>query len=260
MNKGIFSWFGYDLPMQERLSMLSAAGFTSAMLWWGGDFDTVPGEYLSYPSLAHTYGLTVENAHLPYFMANELWTGGSYETLLLDGIRNCAAYGVPVLVAHVSDGQNPPEPTTRGVDTLLRAAELCERFSVSLALENVRQSRHLDFALAHVDSQRVGFCYDIGHSRVVYGREHALLKRYKDRLMALHLHDNDGSGDQHLLPFEGDVDWASFVDLLPQTSYHGALTLESEEPNWQEAGRISPETYLAQAFECACRLEKLLHL
>ena len=55
------------------------------MLWWGGEFDAAPGEYLTHPSLAHTYGLAVENAHLPYVSANELWTGGSYETLLLDG-------------------------------------------------------------------------------------------------------------------------------------------------------------------------------
>ena len=237
--------------------MIRAAGFTSVMLWWGGEFDAVPGEYLTHPALAHTYGLTVENAHLPYFTVNELWTGGSYEGLLLDGIRSCAAYGVPVLVAHVSEGENPPEPTQCGIDTLLRAADLCERLNVRLALENVRQSRHLDYALSHIDSKQVGFCYDIGHARVVYKREHTLLKRYADRLMALHLHDNDGSGDQHRLPFDGDVDWKSFSRILPQTAYRGALTLEAEQQDWQNPDRITAAAYLDEAYERACRLEAL---
>lgn len=257
MEKGIFTWFGYVLPMKERLAMIRAAGFTSVMLWWGGEFDAAPGEYLTHPSLAHTYGLAVENAHLPYVSANELWTGGSYEMLLLDGIRSCASYGVPVLVAHVSAGENPPEPTPRGVDTLLRAAELCERLNVRLALENVRQSRHLDFALGHVDSKNVGFCYDIGHSRTVYGLEHALLKRYKNRLMALHLHDNDGSGDQHRLPFDGDVDWESFARILPQTTYHDALTLEADQQDWQNPERVPAAAYLTDAYERVRRLESL---
>lgn len=257
VDKGIFSWFGYVFPMAERFTMIRAAGFTSVMLWWGGEFDQSPGEYLTHPSLARTYGLTVENAHLPYIMANELWTGGSFEKLLLDGLQNCSKYDVPVLVAHVSEGVSPPEPTQRGLDTLLRAAELCERLNIRLALENVRQSRHLDYALAHVDSKMVGFCYDIGHSRVVYGREHVLLKRYADRLMALHLHDNDGTGDQHLLPFDGDVDWESFALILSRTAYGGTLALEVDLQDWQNPDRRPAEAYLADAYQRACRLEAL---
>ncbi len=240
--------------------MIRSAGFTSVMLWWGGEFDDTPDAYLRHPALARGYGLTVENVHLPYFAANELWTGGSYETLLLEGIRRCAEQNVPILVAHVSEGETPPSPTQRGIDTLLRAAELCERLHVRLALENVRQSQHLDTALSHVDSKYVGFCYDIGHSRAVYGREHALLKRYADRLMALHLHDNDGSGDQHRFPFDGDVDWESFARILPQTAYQGALTLEVDQQDWQNPDRIPAVAYLAEAYKRACRLESLLSI
>ena len=257
VEKGIFSWFGYVLPMEERFSMIHDAGFSSVMLWWGADFDRVPGEYLTHPDLARSYGLRVENAHLPYYTANELWTGGAFEALLLDGLRNCAARDVPVLVAHISEGEEAPEPTQRGIDALLRAAELCERLNVRLALENVYRTPHLDTVLPLIDSEKVGFCYDIGHARVGYGRSHILLERYADRLMALHLHDNDGSGDQHRLPFDGDVDWLSFAQILPQTAYRGALTLEVDQQDWQNPERISPEDYLAGAYARACRLESL---
>ena len=258
MEKGIFDWFGYLIPMEERFAMIRAAGFDTVMLWWGSDFDTRPGEYLGNPSLAERYGLRVENAHLPYFNSNELWTGGGYEKLLLDGIRNAADYGIPVLVAHVADGETPPPPCAKGFDSLLRVAELCERLNVRLALENTKCTEHLTRALSDIRSDFVGFCYDIGHSRAVSGRDHTLLRQYASRLTALHLHDNDGSDDQHLLPFDGDVDWNTFAEILPRTAYRGSLTLEAIEPNWQDPDRISPEGYLAEAFRRICRLEALI--
>ena len=257
MEKGIFAWFGYLLPMEERFALIRSAGFTSVMLWWGGEFDETAGEYLRHPALARRYGLAVENVHLPYITSNELWTGGAYETLLLEGIRHCAEQDVPVLVAHVSEGEAPPPPTQRGIDTLLRAAELCQRLNVRLALENVRQTHHVETALARVDSPMVGLCYDIGHARLICGRDHSLLSRYANRLMALHLHDNDGSADQHRLPFEGDVDWLSFSAHLSQSSYHGALTLEVDRQDWENASRPPAEAYLAEAYAAACRLEAL---
>ncbi len=30
---------------------------------------------------------------------------------------------------------------------------------------------------------------------------------FKDKIFALHLHDNDQTHDQHLLPFDGTMDW-----------------------------------------------------
>lgn len=257
MEKGIFSWFGYLLPMEERFAQIRAAGFDTVMLWWGGEFDAEPGEYLKNPSLADQYGLRTENAHLPYFDSDSLWTGGGYETLLLDGIRSAADCGVPVLVAHIAAADAAPPPCQTGLDTLLRAAELCERLNVRLALENTKHPAHLAYAMDGIDSDHVGFCYDIGHSRVVHGRDHNLLRRCGSRLMALHLHDNDGSGDQHRLPFDGDVDWEGFAALLPLTAYRGSLTLEVDPQNWEDPDRIGPEVYLAEAYERACRLESL---
>ena len=33
-----------------------------------------------------------------------------------------------------------------------------------------------------------------------------------DKLIALHLHDNDGISDQHLLPFDGTVNWKNIME------------------------------------------------
>jgi hypothetical protein len=31
---GMFAWFGYDLPMRERLQIIKDAGFDATALWW----------------------------------------------------------------------------------------------------------------------------------------------------------------------------------------------------------------------------------
>ena len=34
-----------------------------------------------------------------------------------------------------------------------------------------------------------------------------MFNKFKNRIFAVHLHDNDQSDDQHLLPFDGTIDW-----------------------------------------------------
>ena len=38
--------------------------------------------------------------------------------------------------------------------------------------------------------------------------------RFKDRIFAVHLHDNDKNEDLHLLPFDGTIDWKRIVREL----------------------------------------------
>ena len=53
-----------------------------------------------------------------------------------------------------------------------------------------------------------------------------MLERFGDRLVAFHLHDNDGSEDQHLIPGEGKIDWRRVVAGLRAAGYSGPLTME----------------------------------
>ena len=31
---GIFSWFGFVLPFEERITLIKEAGFTATSIWW----------------------------------------------------------------------------------------------------------------------------------------------------------------------------------------------------------------------------------
>ena len=50
---------------------------------------------------------------------------------------------------------------------------------------------------------------------------------FKNKIFAVHLHDNDKSDDLHLLPFEGTIDWKELSNNLKKANYTGPITLES---------------------------------
>ena len=60
-----------------------------------------------------------------------------------------------------------------------------------------------------------------------------------DRLQALHIHDNDYCGDQHLLPFMGKLNWTETMRALGEIDYTGDFTFETS-------------TALISGFDAAC--------
>jgi len=48
----------------------------------------------------------------------------------------------------------------------------------------------------------------------------------KDRLIATHLHDNDGSGDQHRLLYSGAIDWPRLARIVAGSAYRKPITME----------------------------------
>jgi sugar phosphate isomerase/epimerase len=58
-------------------------------------------------------------------------------------------------------------------------------------------------------------CFDIGHAHIEEGVGPSF-EAMKDHLVSSHIHDNHGDKDEHLLPFDGTIDWdaalRSFVD------------------------------------------------
>ncbi len=74
----------------------------------------------------------------------------------------------------------------------------------------------------------LGLCYDSGHDFVWSGKPYDLLKRYGDRLFAVHLHDNRGREDEHLPIGEGDVNWETVRQGIGDSAYAGSFTLEGD--------------------------------
>jgi len=53
-------------------------------------------------------------------------------------------------------------------------------------------------------------CFDTGHAHMTGGVQ-AAFRTLRERIATIHLHDNHGEKDEHLLPFEGEIDWAQTI-------------------------------------------------
>ena len=81
---------------------------------------------------------------------------------------------------------------------------------MTLSLENTWRADYLTHVWeAFPGVKELGFCFDTSHANL--RDQFYLLEKYGDRLSALHISDNDGSGDQHRPPFDGNIDFSNKV-------------------------------------------------
>lgn len=80
----------------------------------------------------------------------------------------------------------------------------------------------------------MGTCFDIGHSNALRQNIKREVITLGKHLKCLHVHDNDGSGDNHQVPYvfgeamtgEPCTDWSGFLIGLRQIDYKGTISFE----------------------------------
>ena len=250
----IYSWFGFTIPMEERFRLMKMAGFDSTFIWWGDDYLDTDGPKERHPDMAGRNGLCVENVHLGFSKANEIWTDNLVSEEVVKGyecsIADCADYNIPTVVLHLTSGYNPPLPSTKGLDRIKSLVEIAEKKQVNIALENLKRPEYQEFIFSNIQSERLGFCYDSGHENC-FTKGTDLLPKYGSKLMTLHLHDNDGTADQHQIPGEGKIDWKLINQKLKATGYSGAIALEVTNEFSRYQGKETPEEFLRRAYLAA---------
>ena len=83
--------------------------------------------------------------------------------------------------------------------------------------------------------ERFGFCLDTGHMNLVGRDSYEMVTTLGHRLKILHIHDNDGIGDLHQMPFtfrtkgvaDLGVDWDGFICGLRDIGFDGTLSFET---------------------------------
>ena len=75
------------------------------------------------------------------------------------------------------------------------------------------------------DLDGVGICLDIGHAHLD-GDVIDAVETVSEHLIATHVHDNGGRTDDHLLPFEGTIDWAGALLAVQKVGYDGPFMFE----------------------------------
>lgn len=93
----------------------------------------------------------------------------------------------------------------------------------------------------------VQVCFDIGHANLFGHTVITDLKLLTPHLALLHLHDNDGTSDQHVAPGLGTIPWKDVARHLKTIDYRGAVYAEIlNDPDPQIAGAIHTPALLGQ--------------
>jgi len=251
-------WFGCEkVTFEERYRLIKQAGFDGVYAWWN---EEGMDDYRAQPAMIRGMGLYIENIHAETGGASDFWedsaAGAATFEYYLDLISECAEFEIPAFVMHVGIGAGAlPPMNDLSVSRWQRMIDRAERLGVNIAVENQcapeKNERAMEI-LAMFDSPRLGMCYDSGHGNTLKseGTGKEMLKRFGHRLMALHLHDNDGLGDQHRLPFDGSVDWPPLMRQIEALGYRGSTTLEMGGAYPE----LTTEEFLRAAFERAVKL------
>lgn len=84
-------------------------------------------------------------------------------------------------------------------------------------------------------AQVLGFCFDTGHANLIGIDPEPFITALGHRLKVLHIHDNDGTGDLHQIPFtsakskgkKAAVDWDGFIAGLKNIQFDEVLNFET---------------------------------
>jgi sugar phosphate isomerase/epimerase len=247
------------------LREIAKAGFTHVH-WcqeWNSDYFYTDKEIAQICTWLNWYRLRVTDLHAS---AGETMRWGSSDprvceegvALVKNRIRMVAMLGGDVAVLHL-----PGEYGCAADDSSVRAAvhasldaltAFAREQGVRIALENTPDDNTaaLESLFARYGADVLGLCYDSGHGHIA-GNGLDRLAVLKDRLLAIHLHDNDGKSDQHRLPYDGGVDWSRLMSLIAASPYRKPLTLELICP-----ANTNPAAFLAEARVRGARLEGLM--
>ncbi len=76
-----------------------------------------------------------------------------------------------------------------------------------------------------LDARVVGICLDMGHAFLMGDLADAI-EVVSGELMTTHVHDNRGTKDDHLVPFDGKIDWPTALMSLEKVGYEGLIMFE----------------------------------
>ena len=209
-------------------------------------------------------GLCYDTLHAPFKgIMNAIWGEGDEgeDTLrqITDCVDLCAEIGAPIAVVHLSAGEAAPPPTDVGRSRFIRLVEHAVGKGVKIAFENQRKLANIAWAFEEFrDVPEVGFCWDCGHEGCFTpGRRYMPL--FGSRLICTHIHDNNGilNTDQHLLPFDGCLDFGYVAEALRGADPTVPLVLELKR-GAEIYADMSDEDYLIRAAAAVKRLRDMI--
>lgn len=216
--------------------------------------------FAAHSRAAKKVGICINQMHMPYpnYIPNTPREINDYlmNTVAPNSIKICAAMDCKNIVVHgfklrrnwVSE-EKEWEETEKFFDSI---APLAKEHGIVICVENIYEScgghivegsccnaakaaERIDRFNDRCGCEVLGFCYDTGHANLIGLDHYDFITTLGSRLKVLHIHDNDGVGDLHQIPFTftrvrentACTDWESFTAGLREIKFDGVLSFET---------------------------------
>lgn len=233
---------------EPYLKKISSAGF-SYIHWcheWCSDYLYSPSEMEEIGSWLKKYNLKLNDVHASQGQKSNYLSFNEDERvagvkLIKNRIDLASKFDAGVIVLHMGIPNqyiNSPDIEKfyeQGFKSLDELKPYCKSKSVKIAIENMLgtpynvQVEQFKRLFERYDSDFLGLCYDSGHANCTFDNKEESLKFldiFKERLISVHLADNDCSGDLHMLPLTGTIDWEKLAKIIAKSSYKKCFTME----------------------------------
>jgi sugar phosphate isomerase/epimerase len=266
MNKGICFNYKYASNYDTRIKLLEEIGFNSVFIY-------SQYEPKNYIDLIKKSPLKISSLHLPYKkmengksvdsrFVNVLWAkyneSKQYVNELIKEVEFAHRYDINTVVMHITGGDTPPHMNEIGIANIEKVLNVCEKYNITLCLENLRRLDYLEYVFCNLDSKRLMFCFDSGHANsMTKNLTDFPWDILKNKLFYLHLNDNNGIKDQHLIPYDGNISWSELIKLLFSFNKDLELTLEVRS-NVTMRLTYSEKQYLSRCYKSLERLQNSL--
>jgi len=241
MQPGIWTSYLFDTTPEEMVEAFAVKG------WHHLELSTEHGQALlergDPASTGHAFGKLAADRGV-YLPQGHLWLTADITAQnqgeVVDGLRQWldlfVAVGVRAAVLHPSGVSKARETRPSEVVLELQVKALraltshVQGTDATICLENVSAAPEAGDLLRIIEAtggDHLGICLDTGHLNMASGDQAGFIRAAGAHLKALHLADNEGLSDQHLMPYgKGTVDWPTVVHELEQLPYEALLNLE----------------------------------
>ncbi|MCI7789390.1 MAG: sugar phosphate isomerase/epimerase [Lachnospiraceae bacterium] len=209
---------------------------------------------------AEAAGISINQMHMPYpiYVPNGgkelndyLWSQVAPKSMMI-----CEFFECPYIVIHgfklaryLGSEEKEWKQTEGFIDSIARMAK---KSGITICIENLydgigghliegpgcdarKAAERIDRINDRYGSEVLGFCFDTGHANLVGLDMERFITTLGYRLKVLHIHDNDGIGDLHQIPFtftktrenKPSTDWDGFLRGLKAVGFQGVLSFET---------------------------------
>ncbi len=217
-----------DVSIYETIDAIKEAGFKNVFVQWYDDdykkFEIPQKEQVEY---ARSIGLNIIFAHLGYRGMNDIWLDGEAgEAFLKKYIRNLdelKEMNIDMVMMHACVGYDAPPVSKIGLERFRKICNHAHELGIKISFENTKVPGYLEYLVDNIDD--IGICYDCGHDHCHF-KDTFNFDYFKDKINCIHIHDNYGEIDDHLIPFDGTVDYNYVLKGLKRANYKEYLTME----------------------------------